>query len=205
MIKKYFLLFAIIAVFCCGCTTKEQDQKIKLFWLQQFANASTKVLAVNMNKLASLQAKGAFGKKPSLPVKTASVQPTVQKTAPVRQPVQESPQLIEVTLDTDQVVGVAPQADLTRMKRAISAVQLANQKTLTDIGTTFGESVKNKALMITAATERKLKQEASVAATFTEYLAKQRDLLTAQNKQLNQLMTQNAKNIRNINTRAKSL
>ena len=59
--------------------------------------------------------------------------------------------------------------------------------------------------MITTATERKLKQEASVSATFTDYLTKQRELLTEQNKQLNQLMTQNAKNIRNINTRSNSL
>lgn len=45
MTKKYFLLLSVIAVLCCGCTSKEQDQKIKLFWLQQFAGVSMKALA----------------------------------------------------------------------------------------------------------------------------------------------------------------
>ncbi|MBE6420836.1 MAG: hypothetical protein E7027_01640 [Elusimicrobium sp.] len=301
MMKKYFLFLSVIAVLCCGCTSKEQDQKIKLFWLQQFAGVSMKALA-HSDKLAALQPQQ-LGKntklsaaqspdlanlKPATPLpamlfvsphcgrcqrlkkdgwaqkfkeqysgkvalteydlsvpkneellhdmmrkhkmqrinypaffigsSVAQGYPLDQKAQQITKkelaafvrknpavPQKPLPQIIEVTMESDEIKGVAPQADLARMKRALSAVQLANQKTLTDIGTTFGETVKNKALMITTATERKLKQEASVSATFTDYLTKQRELLTEQNKQLNQLMTQNAKNIRNINTRSNSL
>lgn len=301
MTKKYFLLLSVIAVLCCGCTSKEQDQKIKLFWLQQFAGVSMKALA-NSDKLAALrpqqlgkntklsaaQSPDLANLKPATPLpamlfvsphcgrcqrlkkdgwaqkfkeqysgKVALTEydlsvpkneellrdmmrkhkmqrinypaffigSSVAQGYPLDQKAQQItkkelaafvrknpavaqkplPQIIEVTMESDEIKGVAPQADLARMKRALSAVQLANQKTLTDIGTTFGETVKNKALMITTATERELKQEASVSATFTDYLTKQRELLTEQNKQLNQLMTQNAKNIRNINTRSNSL
>ena len=301
MMKKYFLLLSVIAVLCCGCTSKEQDQKIKLFWLQKFAGVSMKALA-NSDKLAALQPQqlrkntklsaaqspDLANLKPATPLpamlfvsphcgrcqrlkkdgwaqkfkeqysgkvalteydlsvpkneellrdmmrkhkmqrinypaffigsSVAQGYPLDQKAQQITKkelaafvrknpavPQKPLPQIIEVTMESDEIKGVAPQADLARMKRALSAVQLANQKTLTDIGTTFGETVKNKALMITTATERKLKQEASVSATFTDYLTKQRELLTEQNKQLNQLMTQNAKNIRNINTRSNSL
>ena len=108
-------------------------------------------------------------------------------------------------MDSDEIKGKAPQADLDRMKRAINAVQLSNQKTLTDIGTTFGESVKNKAMIITTETEQKLRAEATKAASFTAFFAKQKELISTQNQRLNQLMAQNTQNIRRIKTRSKSL
>ncbi len=302
MIKKYFLILSVIAVLCCGCTSKEQDEQIRAFWLKQLTSAGMKKALANSDKLAALQAQqlGAItglaavqspdlaDMKPATPLpamlfvsphcgrckrlkqdgwaqkfkeqysgkvalteydlsvpkneellqnmmrkhkmkrisypaffigsSVAQGYPLDQKAQQITKkelaafirnnpavPKKPLPQIIEVTMESDEIKGVAPQADLTRMKRAINAVQLANQKTLTDIGSTFGESVKNKALVITTDTERKLRQEAASAATFADYLAKQRELITAQNKQLNQLMTQNAKNIRNINTRSNSL
>ena len=304
MMKKYFLFLPVIALLCCACTSKEQDQKIQLFWLQQMATVSQKMLPGQMSKLAAMQAKTLGTKKANLPTSKSPVRTEAKVSSPLKAmlfvspqcgrcqrlkkdgwaekfreqydgqiilteydlsvPQNEEllhsmmrkhkmnrigypaffigssvahgyplaqqaekitqkelaafirnnpsmaapkplPQIIEVTMDSDEIKGKAPQADLDRMKRAINAVQLSNQKTLTDIGTTFGESVKNKAMIITTETEQKLRDEATKAASFTAFFAKQKELISTQNQRLNQLMAQNTQNIRRIKTRSKSL
>lgn len=118
---------------------------------------------------------------------------------------QIQPQIMEVTLDTEALPGIAAYEERKRMKRALEAVQLANQSSLTDMETVFGTSVRNRALVITAQTERKLKEAAEVAPNFADYYHKQVLLLAEQKNQLNQLMTQNTQNIKRLKNNHNSL
>lgn len=184
--KKQSLLFILFAAaLLAGCTTPEQDQQIRLFWLTQYGELMAKHLGKNLPAPAALAH--------SMP---EASQPAAVRTP--RKPIEPQPQLIDVTLETDALPGNAPLADRKRMKRAWDAVQLSNQKTLEDINVAFGAQVKGKAFLITANTEKQLKQEAKQAANFAAYFARQRDLLAKQEQSLTQLMTQNRNNIKKL-------
>lgn len=181
MKKQHFFIFIAAALIAAGCTSPEQDQQIRLFWLQQYANLMTKSLR----------------KLPSNTRHLPSLQIRENRPAP-RTTAQPQPQLIDVTLETDALPGKAPHAERIRMKRAWDAVQLANQKTLDDINATFGEQVKAKAFIITTGTEKQLKQAAKDADSFMAYFTRQRELLTKQEQALNALMTQNRGSIKKL-------
>ncbi len=200
---KKLILFPLTALLLCACTTKEQEQQIRLFWLQQYAEVLTKQLAQQqtndpdfndfLSKIKSMpSANKTAGQLPGQPETTSNTQP---RPATPRKP---APQIMEVTLDTDALPGRATQEDRVKMKRALEAVQLSNQSTLNDIAATFGDNVKYQAFLLTADTERKLKKAASSSADFNAYLAAQNKLLQTQNQKLNQLMQQNASSIKNI-------
>lgn len=194
MKKQHFFIFIAAALLAAGCTSPEQDQKIRLFWMQQYTNLMIKKLGQKIPAMPTIPA-----------VPSAQRQTIPQPPNQPRKPVAPQPQMIDVTLETDALPGKAPLADRKRMKRAWDAVQLSNQKTLEDINTTFGEQVKNKVFVITANTEKQLKKEAKEAANFAAYFARQRDLLTKQDQALTQLMTQNRNNIKKLKKTQPSL
>lgn len=188
--KKYILLPLAAAVMLAGCTTKEQDQQIRTFWMKQYMNVMVKLMSKKMDSLPQ----AARQKLAAPQVRTGGQnihQP--QRTQPAPQP-----QIMEVTLDTDALPGRAPHADRVRMKRALEAVQISNQNILSDIAVTFGDNVKTQALVLTAGTERQLKQTAANSASFAAYFTAQQQLLAQQEQQLNQLMKQNTGSIKKI-------
>lgn len=195
---KKFILFPLAALLLCACTTEEQSQQIRLFWLKQYAAVMTQKLA-NMQPQANGQSLQAllteFQKSPSVS-QSAAAQNTPAAAAQQRQ--KPAPQIMEVTLDTEALPGRAPKEERVKMKHALEAVQLSNQTTLTDIAATFGDNVKYQAFLLTAETERQLKQAAAQSADFNAYLTAQQKLLVEQDKKLNQLMQKNAGSIKKI-------
>lgn len=198
MKKQIFFLLLAISLFA-GCTTKEQEQQIRLFWLQQYTNLMMKKLENMKQTLPSdFQLKNLTSSwsqsLPSqhVPAAAQTPRPTGQTAAPAR------PQIMEVTLDTDTLPGKASAADRTRMKRALEAVQISNQSTLSDIAVTFGDNVKYKAFLITADTERKLKETAKKSANFSAYFTEQQKLLKEQDRKINDLLLKNTGSIKNL-------
>lgn len=195
---KKFILFPLAALLLCACTTEEQSQQIRLFWLKQYAAVMTQKLA-NMQPQANGQSLQAllteFQKSPSV-TQSSAAQNTPAAAAQQRQ--KPAPQIMEVTLDTEALPGRAPKEERVKMKHALEAVQLSNQTTLTDIAATFGDNVKYQAFLLTAETERQLKQAAAQSADFNAYLTAQQQLLVEQDKKLNQLMQKNAGSIKKI-------
>ena len=49
--KKYILLPLAAAVMLAGCTTKEQDQQIRTFWMKQYMNVMVKLMSKKMDSL----------------------------------------------------------------------------------------------------------------------------------------------------------
>lgn len=191
--KKQHLLFFIAAALAAGCTSPDQDQQIRLFWMQQSANLMTKALP----KLPQTSLP-----RPSDANRAETLR--TQQAAP-KAPARPQPQVIDVTLETDALPGQAPYAERVRMKRAWDAVQISNQKTLDDIATAFGEQVKDSAFIITTNTEKQLKQAARRSPNFAAYFAQQQELLKKQEQDLNTLMAQNRTRIKTLKTNKKSL
>lgn len=195
---KKFILFPLAALLLCACTTEEQSQQIRLFWLKQYAAVMTQKLA-NMQPQANGQSLQAllteFQKSPSVSQSAAAQS---APAAAAQQRPKPAPQIMEVTLDTEALPGRAPKEERVKMKHALEAVQLSNQTTLTDIAATFGNNVKYQAFLLTAETERQLKQAAAQSADFNAYLTAQQKLLVEQDKKLNQLMQKNAGSIKKI-------
>lgn len=184
MKKTLFCIFIAAAIMAAGCTSPEQDQKIRLFWMQQYSNLMLKSLGKMTRATRSLP--------------PAVRQPVRERQTTSRTAEQALPSLMDVTIETDALPGKAPHTERVRMKRAWDAVQIANQKTLDDINTTFGEQVKAKAFLITANTEKQLKQAAQNATDFNAYFTQQKELLTKQNQAITALMTQNRHSIKKL-------
>ncbi|MBO5011336.1 MAG: hypothetical protein J6C49_02645 [Elusimicrobiaceae bacterium] len=184
MKKQHFFIFIAAALIAAGCTSPEQDQQIRLFWMQQYSNVMMKSLSKLPSSARQLPA-------------VQDLQFREHRPAP-RPAAQPQPQVIDVTIETDALPGKAPHAERIRMKRAWDAVQISNQKTLDDINAAFGGQVKSKAFIITTNTEKQLKQAAKDAANFAAYFAQQKELLTKQEQALNALMTQNRGSIKKL-------
>lgn len=210
--NKYTLLPLIAAALVAGCTTKEQDEQIRTFWMMQSLEAMNKVATpANMEKLSKLAAKSAnFGAMGAMetphmdwpenfdePEPALPAQPASQATAPVRRAA-PAPQFMDVTIDTDELPGRAPQAERAKMKRAFDAVQINNQAALSAIENSFNASVKHKAFLITTQTEKDLKAAAAKSANFQAYFAEQKRLLALQDQKLTQLMKQNTANLKRV-------
>ncbi len=192
---KKFLLIPLAALFAlAGCTSKEQTQQIRLFWLQQYTNLMMKKLTAKQQELANDPRLKDFTAMLKQSNPSASQNNSIQN-APKR-PAQ--PQIMEVTMETDTLPGKASQADRTRMKRALEAVQISNQNTLADIDATFGSQVKYQAFLLTTKTERQLKQIAAQSANFTAYFTQQQKLLKEQDQQINELLQNNTASIKKL-------
>lgn len=188
--KKYILLPLAAVITLAGCTTPEQDQQIRTFWLKQYMNVMVKMMSQKLQNLPQA-ARHKMAEQQARTDGQNAPQPQRPQPAP-------QPQIMEVTLDTEALPGRAPHADRVRMKRALEAVQISNQNTLSDISVTFGNNVKTQALVLTAGTERQLKQAAANSANFAAYFSIQQQLLAQQEQKLNQLMKQNADSIKKI-------
>lgn len=195
--KKLLLISLTASVLLAGCTSKEQDQKIKAFWFAQIMTVMTKFAQQGRGPLppvaATLQTKPS-APKPAPGVAQPAAQPAERSTTP-RPP---AVQVLDVTMVDDALPGKAPHAQRVKMKQAWTTVQENNQATLKDLQTTFGENVKNKAFYITIETEKKLKQAAANANTYAAYMAQQKTLLAEQEKAIQQLMLQNKSSIKRI-------
>lgn len=209
--NKYTLLPLIAAALVAGCTTKEQDEQIKTFWMMQSLEVMNKVATpANMEKLSKVAVKsanfGALGGTKAVPpmdwpenfegpAPAIPAQNAPKTVAPVRRAA-ASPQFMDVTIDTDELPGKAPQAERAKMKRAFGAVQIRNQAALSSIESSFNASVQHKAFLITTQTEKDLKAAAAKSANFQAYFAEQKRLLALQDQKLTQLMKQNTANLK---------
>lgn len=108
-------------------------------------------------------------------------------------------QYMEITMEDDGLVkGKAPLKDRQAMQRAIEKVQQDNEKTLQDIGQMFGNATQTQAFAITSNTEKALRQKAAASASLQAYLTAQKQLLAQQEQNLNKLMQENARFLRDI-------
>lgn len=196
MKKASLLILLSVCVLFTGCTSKEQNEKIKAFWFGQLFNLMMK--APSFKQPAAIPLPVSFAQSAAarpvhlLPMQGKPVSNTV--TTPKPQPAP----IMDVTMDDDALPGKAPYDDRVRMKQDWTALQLNNQATLRDLQTTFGGDVKDKAFYIMLNTEQKLKQTAYMSADYDTYASRQAGLLQEQNKAIAQLMEQNKANIRRI-------
>ncbi len=188
--KKMLLPFFAVLL-AAGCLSPEQKQKVYSFWLQQYAQVMMKKMAQQMDSLQNNPLFKNWSAQPQAPQT-----PPPPAAAPAKRP--QPPQIMDVSMASDTLPGKASPAERAQMKRALDAVQLANQETLSDIAATFGNDVKYKAFLITTQTETKLKQAAAQSANFAAYAAAQKKLLQTQDTQLNRLMQQNVGSIKKI-------
>ena len=223
--KKITLITCCAGIFLAGCTSPEQDQKIQAFWFQQYANLMLKVGPLNIPQAAHSSDPADFAaalkgtrnqRRAALSALLTDIiraqqqqQPQLPQPAPApetqpKKPVKPKfsadmlPQIVEVTMDEEALPGKANYEERVRMAQAFSDVLVNNQATLQDVQDAFGESVKLKVFLITTGTETKLKEAAATANDFPDYLAKQRQLLQVQEKELQQLMTQNINSLKKI-------
>lgn len=207
--KKTYLFILCTGLVLAGCTSKEQDEKIKVFWGNQLFDVMMKASAKNPAMLQK--------NMPLSVVQSASVRPqhvmsdktnhmtgnisTVNTHGNVTtQNASKTPQVqvLDVTTEEDILPGKAPYAERVRMTSALGHVQENNQAILKDLQSTFGEEVKNSAFYITLDTERKLKKEAATALNYKAYVARQTQILAEQDKAIKQLMQQNKSSLRRI-------
>ncbi len=202
MKKTIFIL--CVCLLLSGCLSKEQFEKINLFWSQQILNVLLERASKNPEQLreflnSPLYTKVMAGK--AMPISTKSpVQAVSDEAQPqdgtgLRRPV---PQVLDVTMDEKAFPGKAPYLERVLMKQDWDAVQENNQKTLQDLQTAFGNRVKEKAFYVMLQTEQQLKEAATAAETYKDYAAKQKTLLAAQETALKTLMTKNKSSIRRI-------
>ena len=99
---------------------------------------------------------------------------------------------------TRKTTSRASSSDSRAIQLALASVEKNNQATLADMGSFFGEDTKAQAYAIISRTERLLRKKASSSPDYKTYLATQKSLLQIQEKELNELMRQNAKNLRSV-------
>lgn len=113
---------------------------------------------------------------------------------------QNPTQFMEIIMEDERPVKnfKASAKDRQAMQKALAQVEQANQQAVNDIGTMFGSDTQAAAFAITSRTERLLRNQLASSATYQAYLSTQKKILAVQEKNLNDLMRQNAKNIRSI-------
>lgn len=207
--KKQLLFLLAAALLAGGCTTKEQDMQIRLFWLNQLANLSTKTTDRDFRQLQQqLQALSLQEQAPLSQLKKATVPaqqpgdnedtPSAEAPGTATRKAIPQPQIMDVTLEDDVLPGKAPYADRVKMQQALNAFRQNNQNTLADIGNAFNEQVKSKAFYITAQTEKSMKQTAQTSTNFETFSTALQKAAVQQNKQLRQLMTQNKNQLKKL-------
>ena len=197
--KKTILLTVVAGLLLAGCTSKEQDEKIRAFWFNQYLRVVLKSVAKNPVTLTKSFPLARKGRKPV--VNSPRNKPPLQ---PARTPDEPTPQVLEVILDEEAFPGIAPYDERVHIKQAWTELQVNNQNTLQDIQSAFGDTVKAKAFDITLSTELQLKQEASTAPDYQTYLARQNEIIAAQDESLKQLMEQNKGSLRRVRTTSDS-
>ncbi len=197
--KKITLFIFCTTLLTIACTSPEQDEKIKSFWMEQTANAMIK-MAQTKAQMSEAES-NEFVKRMTEALQnmhaSKPTQPTPQPQAAQQTPAAPKlPKVFDVTMNDGALPGKAPLQERALMKQAWDEVQLDNHDTLQDIQNTFGEEVKVKAFLITTRTEAELKKEAANAADFKAYLAAQEKIIKEQQQSLQQLMQQNKARIK---------
>ena len=187
--KKITLLIFASCLVLAGCLSREQRAQINQFWAIQIYRVQVKIY--------QLSHRGTSTPRPLVPptnnVPAISKTPTGQET-----PVMPRVQVLDVTMDTETLPGLAPQEERIRMKEAWTTVQENNQTLLQDLQTTFGNNVKEKAFFLTLETEKQLKQAAATAPDYNTYIQTQTQLLNEQDKAIRQLMQQNTSSLKRL-------
>ena len=199
MKKIVFLTFCAFLV-AAGCTSPEQDEKIKAFWAEQAGNAMMKVFEAKGRFDAGGFSNRMAGALQNVKADQSQAAPAEQpQAAPKPRPAEpQLPRMLEVTLEEEALPGRAPLSERKLMKQALDEVQLDNLATLQDLQTVFGESVKVKAFLITNRTETELKKAAANATTFQAYLSRQEKLVNEQHQAIEQLMQQNKSQMKHL-------
>lgn len=202
--KKTYLFILCAGLILAGCTSKEQDEKIKAFWGQQFlgfmmknAERNQAMLQKAMPIVAAQSAAlrpHAAPEQPHIAVVDSHGDTVAAQNAPKVPQVQ----VLDVTTEDDVLPGKARYEERVRMTSALGSVQENNQAILKDLQATFGESVKTSAFYITLNTERKLKKAAAVATDYKDYTARQKQILAEQDQSIKQLMQQNKSSLRRL-------
>ncbi len=135
-------------------------------------------------------------------VQKALAQPTKPRAPRNTTTAKKPAQFMEIIMEDDPKNqprnNKATARDTRAMQLALASVERNNQSLLTDVGSLFGEDTKAQAFAVVARTERLLRRKASSSPDYQTYLATQKQLLKLQEKEINQLMRQNAKSIRTI-------
>lgn len=222
-ISSLLLLFLFV-----GCTTPEQDMQIKTFWQTQAYKAMMKFGPAIMNLYTKVLTKR-MGNIPGYPMGASAFNAGNNNFdfADVKMARREgylkdgndgkiTDKDLELlrsaksatadanTNDSNAFDGVAPLEDRIRMKRAFTATQRNNQYTIDEVGKHFNENTKNIVKELVQAAERRMKEKAATATSFSEYLEEQRKIqrkLTEED--LPQIMHQNASSIKPIKTTKK--
>lgn len=202
--KNTYLFILFTGLILAGCTSKEQDEKIRAFWGQQFLQAAKKNPELLQKAMPLSMAQSAAARPQAVQVQTQVVLENTSSTpTPPANPVAKTPratpvQVLDVMVEEDVLPGKASQAERIRMTQAWNEVQDNNQSLLKDLQSAFGEDVKTSAFYITLTTERKLKKAAAVATNYQDYLARQKQILAEQDQSIQQLMQQNTASLRRI-------
>ncbi len=89
MKRTLLLIFIAAAIVAAGCTSPEQDQKIRLFWMQQYTNLMLK----SVGKMRTGRKLPSYAAMPTREHRPAPHTPD--------KPQQPLPQLMDVTIETD--------------------------------------------------------------------------------------------------------
>lgn len=209
--KKTIICIAAMAALT-GCTDSETRQQINMFWMQQYIQVMAKLSGIDFSAM-NTQPAMPVGEMTQIPLDNELPQPmpaaqelekwqdeqeqplqaVAQKpVAPRQRTAAKNEPVLDVQLEDEALEGVAPYADRVRMKRAITAVQRTNKKTLAELKNTRGTAMRNKAAHIFANTEEQLQNEAAQAADFQAYFSRQRQLLAQQEKAIKRLLNPQA-------------
>ena len=221
MLMKKYIFLILCAGIIIGCTNPEQDEKIRLFWMQQVlellpqpqrvvpapgpvampvepeetqVNETTEITETTEEETVPEN----ISQPPAVPAVSpaqAKPQPRVRRT--------RSSQFMEITIEEEPAQITKKNTkisakDRVYIQRALENAQLANQKTLRDIGQVFGPETQAQAFAIVARAEKILRTTASTSQSAEKYLDTQEKVLRQQNQMLNNLMQSNAKNLRSI-------
>ena len=130
--------------------------------------------------------------KQALAAKKLAQRAMQEKAAQERK--KNSSQYMEIIMEDESPLKntSASARDRRAIQQALANLQQSNQQALHDIGAMFGNETQVAAYAITSRTERLLKEKASVSPDYQTYASFQKRLLSLQEKNLNQLMRQNA-------------
>lgn len=101
------------------------------------------------------------------------------------------PAILDITMDDETLSGVAPEADLQRMRSRLHRMQENNGALIASMEEMFGPAVRNKTMAVVNQTEQQLKQAARSAKTYSEFEQTATRLEAAQQTQVDELVRQN--------------
>jgi hypothetical protein len=130
----------------------------------------------------------------------AAVQKERKKARPVKKTAKKKeknlPAVISITMEDEELQGVAPAQDMERIRQYVSQVQEENGETLSSMNNAFSLEVCNRAMAIVNTNEEKLKKLAAKSPTFASFKKSAAVIKAGQETQLNELMRKSTKSLR---------